>query len=44
MLTNVWDEIFYPFPNFNGTIVEVGEWKKIIPHFYMDVIIYPSWD
>ena len=24
----VWDEITYPFPNFNGTTVEVWEWLK----------------
>ena len=26
MTNNVWDEITYPFPNFNGTAVEVWEW------------------
>ena len=25
--SKVWYEIFYPFPNFNGTTVEVWEWK-----------------
>ena len=31
----VWDEITYPFPNFNG---------KFIPHFIMGVIPYPCRD
>ena len=31
---NVWDEITYPFLNFNGAIVEVQEWiSTFIPHF-----------
>ena len=30
----MWDEITYPFPNFNGCTVEVWEWiSNIIPHF-----------
>ena len=36
----VWDEIIYPFPNFNDATVEV--WERIsnfIPHF-----TYPCWD
>ena len=42
---NVWDEIIYPFPNFNGVTVEVWEWiSNFIPHFIMDVIIYPCQD
>ena len=37
-----WDEITYPFPNFNGTTVEVWEWiTNFIPHFTEHVIIYP---
>ena len=39
----VWDEITYPFPNFNGTTIEV--WERIsnfIPHFIRDVITYPA--
>ena len=28
----VWDEIIYPFPNFNGATVEVWEWKIISLH------------
>ena len=42
---NVWDEIIYPFPNFNGAANEV--WKPIsdfIPHFTDHVITYPCWD
>ena len=30
----VWDELTYPFPNLNGTTVEVWEWiSNFIPHF-----------
>ena len=29
----MWDEIIYPFPNFNGATVEVWEWiSNFIPH------------
>ena len=43
---NVWDEITYPFLNFNGSTVEVQEWilSNFIPYFIMDVITYPCWD
>ena len=42
--SKVWDEIAYPFPNFNGSIVEVQEWiSNFIPHFMLDVITYPGW-
>ena len=38
----VWDEITYPFPNFNGTVFEVWEWiSNFIPHFTGHVIAYP---
>ena len=41
----MWDEITYPFPNFNGCTVEVWEWiGNFIPHFIMGVITYPFWD
>ena len=41
----VWDEITYPFLNFNGRTVEVKEWiSNFIPHFIMDVITHPCWD
>ena len=42
MPINVWDEITYPFPNFNGAAVEVWEWiSNFILHFLLDVIISP---
>ena len=35
---NAWDEIIYPFPNFNGAVVHVWEWMiNLIPH-HDDVI------
>ena len=41
----VWNEVTYPFANFNGTTVEVWEWiSNILLHFIMDVITYPCWD
>ena len=37
----VWDEITYPFPNFNSATIEVGEWiYNLIPDFAGNVIIY----
>ena len=40
--SKVWVEITYPFPNFNGTTVEVSEWiSNFIPYFITDVITYP---
>ena len=45
MPRKVWNEITYPFPNFNGGSVEVWEWiSNFIPHIIMDVITYPCWD
>ena len=45
MCSHVWDEITYPFPNFNGFPIEVWEWmSNFIPQFIMDVITYPCWD
>ena len=45
MPSKVWDEITYPFPNFNSCVTELGnEISNFIPHFIMDVINYPSWD
>ena len=33
--SKVWDEITYPFPNFNGCAIEFWEWiSNFIPHFY----------
>ena len=44
MPSKVWDEITYPFTNFNGCSVEVWEWiSNSIPHFIMDLITYPCW-
>ena len=41
----IWDELTYPFLNFNGCTVEVYEWiSNFIPHFIMDVITYPWLD
>ena len=38
-----WDEITYPFPNFNGATVEICEWiSYFIPHFTEHV--NPCWD
>ena len=35
----MWDEITYPFPNFNGATVKVWEWiTNLIFHFMMGVI------
>ena len=42
MPNEMWDEIIYPFTN-NGCTVEVLTWvSNFIPHFIMDVIIYPG--
>ena len=41
----VWDDIIYPFPNFNGSTIEV--WDGIIdfiPNFIMYVTPYPCQD
>ena len=41
----VWDEITYPFTNFNSATVEVCEWKSnFTQHFTEHVITYPCWD
>ena len=45
MPSEVWDEITYPFPNFDDATVEVWQWiNDFVPHFMMDVITYPCWD
>ena len=42
---NVWDEITYPFLNFNGATVEVWELiSNFIPHFTEHMVTYPCWD
>ena len=44
MHCNMLDEITYPFPNFNGSTVEVWEWiSNFILHFTGHVINYPCW-
>ena len=41
----MWDEITYPFPNFNGATIEVWEWpSNFIPYFTGHMITYPCWD
>ena len=41
MPSKVWDEIIYPFSNFNGCTVEVWEGiSNYIPHFILGVITY----
>ena len=41
----VWDEITYPFLNFNGCTDEVKECiSNFILHFIIDMITYPCWD
>ena len=41
MPSKVWDEITYPFPNFNGATVEVWEWiSNFDPNLLMDLITY----
>ena len=41
----LWDEITYPFSNFNGCTVDVWELiNNFIPQFAVWVIIYPCWD
>ena len=45
MPSKVWDEITYPFPNFNGATAEVWEWiSNLIPQFIMEAITYPCWN
>ena len=45
MPSKMWDEITYPFANFNGATVEVWEWiNNYILHFMKDVVTYLYWD
>ena len=45
MSSKMWDEITYPFPNFNGGTVEVWLWiSNFMPHFITNVTTYPCWD
>ena len=40
----MWEEITYPFPNFNSGTVEVWEWiSNFIPCFIVHVITCPCW-
>ena len=42
MLSQVWNDIEYPFPNFNGCIIEVYKWiSNFIGHFAIGEITYP---
>ena len=41
----MWEEITLAFPNLNGATIEV--WERLsyfIPHYIMDVVIYPCWE
>ena len=41
--SNVWGEISYPFPNFNGATVEVWDWmSNFIPQLTAHIIAYWS--
>ena len=41
MPSKLWNEITYPFLNFNGYIIEVYKWiNSLIIRFIMDVITY----
>ena len=41
MTNKVWDEITYPFPNFNGAAVEVWEWMSNFITLHWPAITYP---
>ena len=42
--SKVWDEITYPFPNFDGCIGEVWKWiSKFISYLVMGVITHATW-
>ena len=41
----MWDEVIYPFPNFNGRTTDVWKWiSNFIPQFPGHLITYPCWD
>ena len=41
----MWDEITYPFPDFNGITVEVCEGiSNVAPHFTVYVITHSKWE
>ena len=42
MSNKLYNKITYPFPNVNGSSIEVSEWiGNFIPHFIKYVITYP---
>ena len=44
MPSKMWDEITYPFPNFNGINVAVWVWiRNFNPQLVMNGITYPCW-
>ena len=44
MPNKVWDEVIYPFPNFNIGTAEDWKWdSNVIPRIIMGVITYPRW-
>ena len=45
MPSKVWDEIIYPYPNFNCATVEVWEWiNNVTPHFINDHVLDIQWN
>ena len=38
--SEVWDEITYPLPNFNGVAVDFFKWISNVQHIIMDVITH----
>ena len=41
----MWDDVNYPFPNYDGDTVEVWEGiSNFVLHFIVHVITFPSWD
>ena len=45
MPCKVWDEIIYPFPNYNCETVDVWEWiSNFISYIIVGVITNPCWD
>ena len=43
--SKMYDEIMYPFPNFNGCTVEVWVWiRNSISHYIINMITYPCRD
>ena len=45
LLNKVWDEITYPFSNFNDAVIQVWEWvSSFIANFTGHVVTYPCWD